>query len=139
MHAHSRNFGFLAEHNPLLARLGALAERYFTADPETCLPIPSASAISVTDVYTPSSSIRCHRHARARAFGSVPSGCGFDLGVSSLPSGATMRLRPPRRWKRVESRGRQSQNRAFMDGRELDWLSITPMYHPYGWRWDGIR
>ena len=28
----------------------------------------SASAISVTDVYTSSSSIRCHRHARASAF-----------------------------------------------------------------------
>lgn len=33
----SQNFGFLAAHDPLLARLGALAERYFTADPETSL------------------------------------------------------------------------------------------------------
>jgi hypothetical protein len=28
---------------------------------------------------------------------SVPSGCGFEIGAISLPSGATMRLRPPRR------------------------------------------
>jgi hypothetical protein len=32
---------------------------------------------------------------------SVPSGCGFEVGASSLPSGATIRLRPPRRWKRI--------------------------------------
>jgi hypothetical protein len=30
--------------------------------------IPSASEISVTEVYTPSSSSFCHRHARERAF-----------------------------------------------------------------------
>ena len=52
----------------------------------------SASPISLTDVYTPSSSIRCHRHARASALTSVPSGCGFEVGAISLPSGATMRL-----------------------------------------------
>jgi hypothetical protein len=31
----------------------------------------------------------------------VPSGCGGKLWASSLPSGATMRLRPPRRWKLI--------------------------------------
>jgi hypothetical protein len=36
----------------------------------------------------------CQRHARATALTSVPSGCGFALSVSSLPSGVTMRLRP---------------------------------------------
>jgi hypothetical protein len=30
----------------------------------------------------------------------VPSGSGLLLGAISLPSGATKRLRPPRRWKR---------------------------------------
>jgi hypothetical protein len=49
----------------------------------------------------PSSSIRCQRHARASALTSVPSGCGFEVGTISLPSGATMRLRPPRRWNRI--------------------------------------
>ncbi|MBD2492418.1 type I restriction-modification system endonuclease [Aulosira sp. FACHB-615] len=33
----SPNFGFLAVHDPQLVRLGALAERYFTDDPNTCL------------------------------------------------------------------------------------------------------
>lgn len=37
MGTNSSNFGFLADHDPLLARLGALAERYFTSDPETSL------------------------------------------------------------------------------------------------------
>jgi hypothetical protein len=41
--------------------------------------------------------MRCHRHARASAFTSVPSGWGLVVGVISLPSGATMRLRPQRR------------------------------------------
>jgi hypothetical protein len=45
--------------------------------------------------------MRCHRHARASALTSVPSGCGLSLGTSSLPSGATMRLHPLRRWKRM--------------------------------------
>ncbi len=31
------NFGFLAEHDTQLSRLGALAERYFADDPSTCL------------------------------------------------------------------------------------------------------
>jgi hypothetical protein len=31
----------------------------------------------------------------------VPSGCGFEVGAISLPSGAMMRLRPPRRWNRM--------------------------------------
>jgi type I restriction enzyme R subunit len=33
----SPNFGFLAVHDPQLVRLGALAERYFTNDPNTCV------------------------------------------------------------------------------------------------------
>jgi type I restriction enzyme, R subunit len=33
----SPNFGFLEIHDPQLVRLGALAERYFTEDPNTCL------------------------------------------------------------------------------------------------------
>ena len=40
----------------------------------------SASPISLTEAYTPSSSMRCHRQARASAFRSAPSGCGFDDG-----------------------------------------------------------
>ena len=33
----STNFGFLGKHDAQLVRLGALAERYFTDDPNTCL------------------------------------------------------------------------------------------------------
>src|SRR5262245_7774217 len=33
----SSNFNFLAKHSPQLVRLGALAERYFSDDPNTCL------------------------------------------------------------------------------------------------------
>lgn len=33
----SANFAFLTHHDPQLARLGALAERYFADDPNTCL------------------------------------------------------------------------------------------------------
>jgi type I restriction enzyme R subunit len=33
----SANFSFLAEHDAQLVRLGALAERYFKDDPNTCL------------------------------------------------------------------------------------------------------
>lgn len=33
----SVNFAFLAAHDPQLVRLGALAEQYFTSDPNTCL------------------------------------------------------------------------------------------------------
>ncbi len=33
----SPNFGFLAAHDPQLVQLGALAERYFSDDPNTCL------------------------------------------------------------------------------------------------------
>lgn len=33
----SPNFGFIAQHDEQLARLGALAERYFADDPNTCL------------------------------------------------------------------------------------------------------
>jgi type I restriction enzyme R subunit len=33
----SANFGFLERHDPQLERLGALAERYFREDPNTCL------------------------------------------------------------------------------------------------------
>lgn len=33
----SANFGFLRAHDPQLVRLGALAERYFREDPNTCL------------------------------------------------------------------------------------------------------
>jgi hypothetical protein len=43
--------------------------------------------------HTPSSSIRCHRHARARASTNVPSGRGFEVCTISLPSGETIRLR----------------------------------------------
>ena len=32
----SSNFGFLAEHSPLLADLGATAERVFPFDPASC-------------------------------------------------------------------------------------------------------
>jgi hypothetical protein len=42
--------------------------------------------------------------ARASALTSVPSGFGLKAGARSRPSGATMRLRPPRRWKRIEIR-----------------------------------
>jgi hypothetical protein len=38
------------------------------------LLISSASEISVTELYTPSSISLCHRHARASAFTKVPSG-----------------------------------------------------------------
>jgi len=38
---------------------------------------------------------------RTRALTSVPSGCGFEVDTISRPLGATMRLRPPRRWKRM--------------------------------------
>jgi hypothetical protein len=48
----------------------------------------SASPIWLTEAYTPSSSSFCHRHARASALTSVPSGCGFDAGTISMPSGA---------------------------------------------------
>lgn len=37
MHPVSANFAFLARHDPQLERLGALAERYFADDPNTCL------------------------------------------------------------------------------------------------------
>jgi hypothetical protein len=57
----------------------------------------SALPMSLTEAYTPSSSIRCHRHARANALTSVPLACGFEVGAISLPSGATIRLRLPRR------------------------------------------
>jgi type I restriction enzyme R subunit len=33
----TENFGFLGDHDPELVRLGALAERYFTDDPNTAL------------------------------------------------------------------------------------------------------
>ena len=33
----SANFGFLSAHDAQLERLGALAERYFKDDPNTCL------------------------------------------------------------------------------------------------------
>lgn len=33
----SANFEFLSAHDPQLVRLGALAERYFQEDPNTCL------------------------------------------------------------------------------------------------------
>jgi hypothetical protein len=52
----------------------------------------SASPISLTEAYTLSSSIRCHRHALASALTSVPSGCGFEVGAISLPSRPTMHL-----------------------------------------------
>ena len=31
------NFSYLEEHDPLLIRLGMLAEKYFTDDPNTCI------------------------------------------------------------------------------------------------------
>ena len=37
METASRNFAFLAVHDPQLVRLGALAERYFADDPSTSL------------------------------------------------------------------------------------------------------
>lgn len=37
--AESANFGFLGQHDAQLVRLGALAERYFRDDPNTCLII----------------------------------------------------------------------------------------------------
>jgi len=37
MKAQSGNFGFLEAHDVQLVRLGALAERYFHDDPNTCL------------------------------------------------------------------------------------------------------
>ena len=36
----SVNFAFLDVHDPQLVRLGALAEQYFTFDPNTCLLKP---------------------------------------------------------------------------------------------------
>jgi hypothetical protein len=69
----------------------------------------SASPISLTVTYTPASSCLCHRHARASALTSVPSGCRFEVGTISLPSGATMRFRPPRHpqthWDPHDERG----------------------------------
>lgn len=37
MKLRSNNFGFLAQHDVQLERPGALAERYFAEDPNTCL------------------------------------------------------------------------------------------------------
>jgi hypothetical protein len=51
----------------------------------------SASPISLTDVLTPSSIMRCQRQPRACALTNVPFGCGFELGTIGLPPGATMR------------------------------------------------
>jgi hypothetical protein len=56
-----------------------------------------ASAISLTEVYTPPSSSFCQRQARAGALTRVPSGWGLLAGGSSLPSGAAIRFRPPYR------------------------------------------
>ena len=36
--------------------------------------------------------------------GKTPSGWDFDVGTTSLPSGATIRLRPLRRWNRMGMR-----------------------------------
>jgi hypothetical protein len=58
------------------------------------LLIVSASPISLTVVYTPSSSIRRHRQARASALTCVPSACGLFVGAISLPSGAHDTLAP---------------------------------------------
>ncbi len=44
MAGQSENFGFLSAHDPQLVRLGALAERYFEDDPNTCLIGPTARA-----------------------------------------------------------------------------------------------
>jgi hypothetical protein len=46
----------------------------------------SASPISLTEVHTPASSSLCHRHARASALISVPSGCGLELRTIALPA-----------------------------------------------------
>jgi hypothetical protein len=62
--------------------------------------IRSAADSSARVPYSPLSGTRCQRSARARALTSVRSGCEFEVGAISLPSGATMRLRPPRRCKR---------------------------------------
>jgi hypothetical protein len=42
----------------------------------------------------------------------VPSGCGLELGTIALPAEATMRLRPPRRWRSERFRlpGRSRSN-----------------------------
>lgn len=61
---------------------------------ESGLMFPS-SPTSLAETYTPSSGIRCRRHACALQI--VPSGCVFQVGTISLPPGATMRLRSPRR------------------------------------------
>jgi hypothetical protein len=92
----------------------------------------SASPISLIQVYTPSSSMRCQRHARASALTSVPTGCGFVLGASSRPSGATMRLRPPRLWKRMGAR------RGYARRAECPWrpvgIATLNTIAPGGWR-----
>jgi len=46
----SQNFGFLAEHDEQLVRLGALAERYFTDDPT---PASSSFANSPNCLHNP--------------------------------------------------------------------------------------
>jgi len=56
--------------------------------------IRSASAISASVPYSPLSSSRCHRCARARALMSVLSILGGGA-QSSQPGGATITLRPP--------------------------------------------
>ncbi len=45
MGATSANFGFLAQHDALLVKLGSLAERYFSDDPNTCLADKSLQLI----------------------------------------------------------------------------------------------
>ena len=61
-----------------------------------------SAAVAAKDRRLPSTALG-HRRARA-GFSSTPSARGLLLGTISLPSRATMRLRPPRRWKRMGMR-----------------------------------
>lgn len=65
--------------------------------------IPSAAS-SARVPYSPLSSMPYQQCARASALPSVPSCCGSEIGTISLPSGATLRLQLPRRWKRMGMR-----------------------------------
>ncbi|MDP3873237.1 MAG: DUF4145 domain-containing protein [Methyloversatilis sp.] len=78
------NFGFLAEHAPLLADLGATAERLFPFDPASCVLKLRLLAESLTQEVASRIGLRLQQPTQAELLRAVDQRLGLDAQVRQM-------------------------------------------------------
>lgn len=78
------NFGFLTEHNPLLADLGATAERLYPFDPASCVLKLRLLAESITQDVASRVGVRLIQPTQAELLRAVDQRLGLDPQVRQM-------------------------------------------------------